>query len=139
MLEICRSLQSGHITGIDSSVLAIAKARTRLIQQLRAGTARLQNTTLIDFKSSQRFCKVFAVNVNAFWTAPRQNLGAVAHLLEPGGTLHLFYQQPSQSQLDKAESQTVAGLAGAGFEIASAQQKRLDDGNAVAVVASTAR
>ncbi|HEY6080238.1 MAG TPA: hypothetical protein VIW29_15600 [Polyangiaceae bacterium] len=43
----------------------------------------------------QRFGKVLAVNVNAFWTAPEPSLSSLLRLLLTTGRAYLVYEPPS--------------------------------------------
>jgi protein-L-isoaspartate O-methyltransferase len=95
----CERLTRGTITAIDRSAIAVAHARNRNREWIAAGRARIERTTLTDAALGQRFRKVFAINVNAFWTTPAKSLPALAGLLDARGTAWLVYEPPSERGL----------------------------------------
>ena len=93
---VCERLEDGHITAIDRSPKMIEAATRRNGEHRRSGRAALEAVTLekADF-GGQRFDKVFAVNVAAFWKQPAGTLPRVRELLAPGGTLTSTGSRPA--------------------------------------------
>lgn len=93
---VCERLTTGHITGIDRSASAIGRARQRNAAHIAAGRAGLWTGDLMDFApDAGAFDRVFAVNVNVFWTGPAQaQLQRLSELTRPGGAVHLVYEAP---------------------------------------------
>ncbi|MFC5748027.1 class I SAM-dependent methyltransferase [Actinomadura rugatobispora] len=100
---VCDALTTGTITAVDRSAKAIAQAERRNAANITAGRATFQVQSLEDLPpGGEPYDKIFAVNVNLFWTKdPAAELTLLKTLLAPTGTLHLFYEPPSQ---EKAES-----------------------------------
>jgi hypothetical protein len=65
----------------------------------------------------QRFSKVLAINVNAFWTEPIVSLASLRKLLLPRGRALLVYEAPSVRSLDKLSASIPAALKTNGFTI----------------------
>ena len=96
---VCARLKQGTITAIDRSALQVSRARERNRQYVAAGRARIEQATLTEFNAEERFDKVFAINVNAFWTAPPPTIAGVRRLLEPNGRAYLTYEPPTSARL----------------------------------------
>ncbi|WP_431901683.1 class I SAM-dependent methyltransferase [Nonomuraea sp. bgisy101] len=103
---VCDRLTTGTITAVDRSATAVARARARNAAHVASGRATVVQASLEEIRfDGERFDKVFAVNVNLFWTRdPAAELALIAGLLAPGGTLWLFYEPPGADR--------AAGLAG---------------------------
>ncbi|HEX8629057.1 MAG TPA: class I SAM-dependent methyltransferase [Catenuloplanes sp.] len=115
---ICPLLTTGTIVAIDRSATMTARARQRNAAHLHTGRASIRTA---EFATTGPACdagpfdKIFAVNVNLFWTAPaRTELALARDLLAPGGTLHLYYQPPGERVAELTERLTDA-LTGSGF------------------------
>jgi cyclopropane fatty-acyl-phospholipid synthase-like methyltransferase len=97
---ICERLTRGTITAIDRSAIQVSRARGRNRECLAAGRARIECVALADVDvGRRRFDKIFAVNVNAFWTAPAPAIAAVRPLLRRGGAVYLVYEPPTAARL----------------------------------------
>jgi cyclopropane fatty-acyl-phospholipid synthase-like methyltransferase len=96
----CERLRSGSITAIDRSPTMVARATERNAENIASGRARIELGEVQDLELEQAaFTKVFAVNVNLFWTrSPAEELDSIRRLLEPDGLLYLFYEAPSASK-----------------------------------------
>lgn len=93
---IAPRLTRGHITAIDRSEKAVARAGTVNAEHISCGGVRILRATLLDLPSEgEGYDKVFAVNVNAFWLHPERELPAARRRLVPGGTLLLVLESPS--------------------------------------------
>lgn len=87
------------ITAIDRSATQVTRARERNRACIAAGRARIECVALAHFDPGpERFDKILAVNINAFWTAPAPTLADVRRLLRPRGALHLVYEPPSAAR-----------------------------------------
>jgi SAM-dependent methyltransferase len=94
---ICERLDDGgHLTAIDRSAVAIERARKRNEDHIAAGRLTLEQVELKDLAAEAgQFDKVFAVNVNVFWTQPDgPERAIVAGVLAPGGRARAFYEGP---------------------------------------------
>ena len=95
---ICARLARGSYLGIDRSETAVRASGVRNWEHVERGTARFEQQALQDVDPTQlpRFDKVFAINVNLFWTRPAQGeLALVRQLLSDDGQLDLFYDSPT--------------------------------------------
>ncbi len=95
---ICARLTRGSYLGIDRSATAVKASAVRNREHLERGTARFEQQALQDVDPTRllRFDKVFAINVNLFWTRPAQGELALLHqLLSDDGQLDLFYDSPT--------------------------------------------
>jgi ubiquinone/menaquinone biosynthesis C-methylase UbiE len=82
---VCDKLDGGHITAIDRSEKMIALARKRNSSYIASGKALFQAAALNEVElEGQGFDKIFAVNVNLFWTHPGSGLSTIKALLAPG-------------------------------------------------------
>ncbi|MGK5559044.1 SAM-dependent methyltransferase [Actinomadura kijaniata] len=116
---VCRRLDRGHILAVDRSETAIARAGRRNAAHVAAGRATLRAATpdRLDLPPGPRFDKVFAVNVNLFWTrSPRPELDLIRTWLKPSGALYLFYEPPDASRRAELAARVGAALADHGLE-----------------------
>lgn len=116
---VCERLTGGTIVAIDRSATATGLAARRNAGHVAAGRARIVTGTLrtagLDGES---FDKVFAVNVNLFWTGPAAGeLASISGLLAPGGTLHLFYEPPGAERAAELAERLPVVLAAGGFAV----------------------
>ena len=66
---ICRQLNGGHVLAVDRSAKAIEAAAQRNARYAVAGSASFEAISLEDADLGEAlFDKVFAINVNLFWT-----------------------------------------------------------------------
>ena len=110
---VCEKLLHGTLTAIDQSpkMTAVAEKRNRIL--VAAGKVAFETVALAgaDF-GRRRFSKIFAINVNLFWTDPAAELPVVSKLLRPDGALYLFYQPPNPAQLKPLAAKLVRNLQG---------------------------
>jgi cyclopropane fatty-acyl-phospholipid synthase-like methyltransferase len=98
---VCERLEWGSLLLIDRSATAIERTRRRNQEHLAAGRLALETVELADY--DPRFDKVFAVNVNVFWTTPAtEELARIRTALRPHGRLFLFYETPSAGHARQA-------------------------------------
>jgi ubiquinone/menaquinone biosynthesis C-methylase UbiE len=116
---ISELLTEGMITAIDRSEKAIEAARRRNGVGIASGTVALHPLALEDAGFPDRsFNKVFAINVNLFWVKdPAHELAVIERMLKPGGTLYLFYEPPSASQVAPLARTVAAALRERGFTV----------------------
>lgn len=114
---VCRVLTDGRITAIDRSPTATAAARHRNAEHIREGRAVVHTVALHEVNlPDDTFDKVFAVNVNLFWTSDAQaELEQIRRMLRVDGSLHLFYEPPSHDRADSLIRETTEHLTEAGF------------------------
>ena len=114
---VCERLETGRMLLIDRSPTAIERTRRRNPEHVASGRLGLETLDLRDFEpSGRRFDKVFAVNVNVFWTTrATQELARVREALAPGGTLFLFYETPSAGREDEVVTRVAEALRANGF------------------------
>ena len=113
---VCERLDGGRITAIDRSA-AIRRATERNASHLAAGRAILRQVDLAGLPpTGQRSDKIFAVNVNLFWTAPADaELRRLRQLLRPGGGVHLVYETPAGTDAERIAEAAAAALSRHGF------------------------
>lgn len=135
---LCERLDGGRVVGIDRSPAAIAAAEARNQAHVRSGRVRLLNAALADasFDEHERFDRVFAVNVNAFWLDPAKELAAVRRVLAPGARLHLFYEPPSPAQLERAAEACAAFLREHDFTVGQVLRAELPPNLGLCIVAA---
>jgi SAM-dependent methyltransferase len=114
---VCARLDRGRIVAIDRSATMVRLALQRNTEHIAAGRASIHHgevdSTLL---AGERFDKVFAVNVNLFWTGPAaRELAAIRRLLRPGGALYLCYEPPVAARAAELAEKLVAELGKHGF------------------------
>jgi predicted TPR repeat methyltransferase len=112
-------LTTGTITAVDRSATATARAVRRNEAAILDGRATIATAAFTApgltaaGLSGRRFDKIFAINVNLFWTGPaRAELALAAELLAPDGTLYAFYETPGDRMDEIAEKVTGTFSAG---------------------------
>ncbi len=121
---VCAMLSSGTITAIDRSEIAVARARARNAACLATGRARIERRTLTEANLGGRFAKIFAINVNAFWTTPAPSFAALARLLRPTGKAYLIYEPPSAARLRGARDSLPARFEEHRFHVTDVHVQR---------------
>lgn len=108
--------KGGVVTALDRSATMIRHAKERNA----AHQVRFLHGTLEDGVGGV-YDKIFAVNVNLFWTrSPARELELIRGLLAPGGALYVFYEPPGP---DKALGEKVAAALRAGDYTTTILQK----------------
>ena len=132
---VCSRLDTGRMLLIDRSATAIERTRRRNAEHLSSGRLQLETVELREFEARGRqFDKVFAVNVNVFWTGPAtEELARVREALAPGGRLFLFYETPSAARARDVATRVADALRANGFA-APGLRRHLGAGPAVASV-----
>lgn len=132
---VCARLSTGTITAIDRSAIAVARARARNAACIAAGRARIETQTLTDADVGRRFAKIFAINVNAFWTAPAPSLAALGRLLNDRGRTYLVYEPPSMTRLRNIRRALTTLLEGHDFRVVDVRTRSFRTGQGLAIVA----
>jgi cyclopropane fatty-acyl-phospholipid synthase-like methyltransferase len=114
---VCERLENGRLLLIDRSATAIERTRRRNEEHIASGRLALETVDMADFEPGRaRFDKVFAVNVNAFWTTPAtEELARIRRSLERDGRLFFFYETPSAARARQAVTRVVDALQVNGF------------------------
>jgi len=114
---ICERLDQGTLLLIDRSATAIERTRRRNPEHIASNHLALETVDLADFEPGHaRFDKIFAVNVNVFWTTPAtEELSRIRRSLDQDGRLFLFYETPSAVRARQAISTVVEALQANGF------------------------
>ncbi|MFY1687803.1 SAM-dependent methyltransferase [Plantactinospora sp. WMMB782] len=114
---VCDRLVGGRIVAIDRSPAAIRQAERRNREHTAAGRAvfRLGSLEESDL-DGECFDKIFAVDVNLFWTrSPGTELALLRRLLRPTGGLYLCYQPPQATRVAELVQRLPATLSAHGF------------------------
>ncbi len=113
---VCERLDGGKILAIDRSAQMIALAKQRNADSIASGKAAFRTIDLIALSVSDRFDKIFAVNVNTFWRRPvPRELELIKKLLRPKGVLHVFFESPEPRAQELAR-RVVAALEPSGLK-----------------------
>jgi cyclopropane fatty-acyl-phospholipid synthase-like methyltransferase len=109
---VCERLDRDRLLLIDRSATAIERTRRRNPEHLASGRLALETVDLEDFEPGEaRFDKVFAVNVNVFWTTPAtEELARIRRALERDGRLFLFYETLSAARARHTVTRVVGAL-----------------------------
>jgi cyclopropane fatty-acyl-phospholipid synthase-like methyltransferase len=114
---ICERLARGHLLLIDRSATAIERTRRRNPGHVASGRLSFETVDLAEFEPDRaRFDKVFAVNVNVFWTTPAtEELARIRKALARDGRLFLFYETPSAARARQVAGRVADVLLASGF------------------------
>jgi cyclopropane fatty-acyl-phospholipid synthase-like methyltransferase len=114
---VCGLLDGGSLRLIDRSPTAIERTRRRNAEHVGSGRLALETVDVADFDPGKaQFDKVFAVNVNVFWTTPAsEELAHIRRALDHDGRLFLFYETPSAARTRQAVGRAVDALQASGF------------------------
>ncbi|GLW06218.1 hypothetical protein Misp01_13480 [Microtetraspora sp. NBRC 13810] len=134
---VCARLAGGTITAIDRSEKAIDAARRRNAEHIAAGKAVLRTASLVDGAfGDDSFDRIFAVNVNLFWTAsPAREIGLLGRWLAPGGSVHLFYEAPGAERAEEIAGRVPPAFEALGWTATVVRHR--ESAHLVAVVAGT--
>lgn len=113
---VCERLTTGRMVAVDRSAGGAERIRARNRRHLDDGRLLVVHASLADLDlDGERFDRIFAVNVNVFWTTPAEReLAVIDRLLAPHGIVVLAYSAPDgrhDHRLDTVE----AHLTEAGF------------------------
>ena len=114
---VCEQLKRGRLLLIDRSATAIERTRRRNPEHIASGRLALQTVDVADFDpGEERFDKVFAVNVNLFWTtSATEGLACIRRALAHDARLFLFYETPTPAGARQAAGRVAEALQANGF------------------------
>jgi trans-aconitate methyltransferase len=114
---VCDRLDRGSLLVIDRSTTAIERTRRRNPEHVASGRLALETVDVACFDpGTARFDKVFAANVNVFWTThAKEELARIRWALERDGRLFLFYETPSAARARQAVGRVLDALRANGF------------------------
>lgn len=114
---VAGKLTTGQVTAVDRSAVAVGRAITRGSDLIDAGRLGVRQASVAELdQATERYDKIFAINVNLFWVRPGSSeVGVVRQLLRPGGELHVFYDVPDPGQAQRTARLVAEGLAGHGL------------------------
>jgi cyclopropane fatty-acyl-phospholipid synthase-like methyltransferase len=114
---VCERLDRGSLLLIDRSATAIERTRRRNPEHVASGRLALETVDVANFDpGTARFDKVFAVNVNVFWTTPAtEELARIRRALQRDGRFFLFYTTPSAARARQVIERVVDALRANGF------------------------
>ena len=131
---VCERLTTGKLVAIDRSEKAIAAAVKRNQKHIDAGKADFHVMALEDSTlDGQRFDKIFAVNVNVFWTHPGQGLEVIRGLMEEEGIFYLIYHPPTGTDTAALAKKVSKALEANGFTISDTIRAPLETAEALCV------
>lgn len=112
-------LEKGTVTGIDKSDSMVSKAVERNKAFIKTKKAQVLKRALLGLKlEPQGYNKIFAFNVNVFWTTgAAKELGIIRQYLARKGTLYLFYQPPSAGGMKRICETVSQNLAQEQFKV----------------------
>lgn len=120
---VCELLSGGTYLGMDRSASAIKGAEARNAREIADGRAQFVLAPLegTDLAAYGPFDKVFAVNVNLFWTHDAgHELDLISAALAPSGLLGLYYEPPVGTRLALLDAKLSSALSDNGFVAESA-------------------
>ncbi|MBT1701457.1 class I SAM-dependent methyltransferase [Fulvivirgaceae bacterium PWU4] len=112
-------LEKGTITAIDKSDSMVQKAMERNRAFIKTKKAQVLKRALLALKPGpQGYNKIFAFNVNVFWTtSAAKELAIIRQHLARKGTLYLFYQPPSTGGMKRICETVRQNLAQEQFKV----------------------
>lgn len=121
---VCPKLAGGKIVAIDRSATMIEAAKRKNSACISAGQAEFHAAALdkAQFADAQ-FDKIFAINVNLFWTSAADELKLLRRWLRSSGVLHLYYHPPDESKVKQLMDAIPAALTAHGFKLKATLSK----------------
>jgi SAM-dependent methyltransferase len=133
---VCERLTTGKLVAIDRSEKAIAAAVKRNQTHIDAGKAEFRAMALEDASlHGQRFDKIFAVNVNVFWTHPGQGMDVIRGLMEEEGIFYVVYHPPAGTDTAALAGKVSEALAANGFAVVDTIRADLETAAALCITA----
>lgn len=114
---VCHRLDTGTLLAVDRSPVAIDAAIEANEPHIAAGKASFRTCAFADLDpTGLRLDKIFAVNVNLFWTGDAAaDLALTRTLLAPDGALYVCYEPPTEAKADEVTRTVTGVLAAQGF------------------------
>jgi trans-aconitate methyltransferase len=117
---IAQQLTTGIITAIDRSKTMIERAVKRNKNYIDEKKAVLKTSALAQVTFNDSFNKVFAFNVNLFWTGRAvKELEIIKQYLEENGAFFLFYMAPAVNVNQRITEVVRQNLEREGFIVTS--------------------
>lgn len=137
---ICEKLTTGKLTAIDRSDKMIAQAAQKYAVQIEAGRVDFRVAALDEMaEAGLQFNKIFAVNVNLFWTQTASEsegeMAILKSLLREEGTLYIFYEPPDQNKAEALADSVSQNLETNGFTIEQVAYQKLGAAQGVCICA----
>lgn len=96
------------LTGLDRSQVAIRRAGARLARRNPGGRVALIEGELPGAGGPRGLDRIFAINVNRFWTGPDGLFDDVLSRLRPNGLLLLVYEAPGAEKAAEIRKKLLA-------------------------------
>jgi len=117
---VCARLTSGRYVGVDRSPSAVRRAAARNPTEL----ASFVESDLAGLELDERFDRIVAIDVNAFWTGRATGeLATLRRLLVPEGRLVVAYELMTIDD-PRVEGPAVEHLTEGGFSVDVVQEGR---------------
>jgi SAM-dependent methyltransferase len=116
---VCERLgDDGRLAFVERSDVAIVRATARNDEAVRQGKLVPMCAAITDARlEAAAFDKVFAVNVNVFWTGDAATeLETIGRSLKPEGMLLLVYEAPTRDRLGQFSDEIAVNMKAGGFE-----------------------
>ena len=121
-LVAARLAGTGHLTAIDRSATMVARAHARNAAAVASGRVVIAQRSLAQAAAhGGAFDELFAINVNCFWTAATESVGALGRLGRPGAAVCLVYEPPSRPRRRQLAAAIPVALEGAGLAVTDVQ------------------
>jgi trans-aconitate methyltransferase len=116
---ICSRLVTGKLFAIDRSESGVDRTKRRCQKYVDAGRLTVRQIDLATLRVPvKRLSKVFAFNVNLFWSRDASAEIALLHeRILPGGTVNIFYEATRRDEVPEMIEKTGKALQQAGFRV----------------------
>jgi ubiquinone/menaquinone biosynthesis C-methylase UbiE len=136
---VCDRLATGRFVGIDRSQKMVDAATQRNREFVDSGLASFVASSFEQADlGGERFDKVFAFHVAAFWRRPEAMLGNAREVLRAGGALYLFNELPAWRR-DNELSAVAQVLEEHGFSVVGTPRAELDSAPVAGVIGRPGR
>ena len=103
---VCERLEGGRLTAVDRSAKMIEAVTRRNAAFVEAGRAEFLVADLEDLDLvERRFDKILAIRVGLFHREPERARAIVEKWLAPGGSVFVFFDEPSAPGASKESRQ----------------------------------
>lgn len=123
---ICERLETGKLFAIDRSESGVDRTKRRCARFLDSKKLTVRQIDLATLRVPvKRLNKVFAFNVNLFWTRDASAEIALLHeRVLPGGSVFIFYEATRREMVPEMVKKTSEQLADAGFRVSIIDSKQ---------------
>ena len=118
--QIVPMLKKGKLIAIDQSRTAIDKAVKKNENAIKQGKAEFIQTAFLAMpKPQKKFDKIFAFNINFFWTQESimEEANLLKKIINKEGRLFVLYGPMLEGGWEKIKPKVIANLEAAGFLI----------------------